>query len=158
MTRQRKVHVITITVLALALGIALARKQASRSAAGTEPATPQDFIYAMLDAARSGNVKAYLDSYAGQMRASLEQSVRETTADNFSKYLRDSNAAIKGVAISDPQTLGGGEASVRVEYVFQDRNEAQIMYLEKDGNAWRITRVDGAERLKTLIPYGTPVR
>ena len=44
MTRQRKVHVITITVLALALGIALARKQASRSATSSQPATPQDFI------------------------------------------------------------------------------------------------------------------
>ena len=158
MTRQRKVHVITITVLALALGIALARKQASRSITSSQPSTPQDFIYAMLDAARSGNVKAYLESYAGQMRISLEQSVRETTTDNFSKYLRDSNAAIKGVAISEPQAAGDGQVSVRVEYVFQERNEAQTMYLEKDGNAWRISRVDGAERLKTLIPYGTPVR
>jgi hypothetical protein len=30
--------------------------------------------------------------------------------------------------------------------------------LEKAGADWKITRVDGSERLKTLIPYGTPVK
>jgi hypothetical protein len=47
---------------------------------------------------------------------------------------------------------------VRVEYVYQDRNEAQTMYLEKASSGWKITRVDGAERVKTLVPYGTPVQ
>jgi hypothetical protein len=32
------------------------------------------------------------------------------------------------------------------------------MYLEKNGDSWKITTVEGSERLKTLIPYGTPVR
>jgi hypothetical protein len=45
-----------------------------------------------------------------------------------------------------------------VEYVYQDRNEAQIMHLEKAGNDWKIARVDGAERVKTPVPYGTPVQ
>jgi len=77
--------------------------------------------------------------------------------DPFSRYLKESNSAIKGVALADPQPLGDRQASVRVEYVYQDRNEAQTMYLEKDAAGWKITRVDGAERVKTLIPYGTPV-
>ncbi len=50
------------------------------------------------------------------------------------------------------------EVKVKVEYVFQDRNEVQWMYLEKSGNSWRIARVDTAERIQTLVPYGTPVR
>ena len=91
------------------------------------------------------------------MRAALEQSVRETGMDPFSRYLKESNSAIKGVALADPQPLGDRQASVRVEYVYQDRNEAQTMYLEKDAAGWKITRVDGTERVKTLIPYGTPV-
>jgi hypothetical protein len=33
----------------------------------------------------------------------------------------------------------------------------QKMYLEKHGDRWKIARVDGAERVKTLVPYGTPV-
>jgi hypothetical protein len=31
------------------------------------------------------------------------------------------------------------------------------MSLEKYGDEWKITRVDGAERVKTLVPYGSPV-
>ena len=120
--------------------------------------SPQDAIYAMLDAARAGDVKAYLASYTGQMDAALRQSLAETTEAGFAKYLTDSNAAVKGIAISEPQPLTDREVKVRVEYVYQDRNEAQTMYLEKGASGWKIARVDGAERVKTLVPYGTPVQ
>jgi hypothetical protein len=119
---------------------------------------PQDAIYAMLDAARIGDVKTYLSSYTGQMDAALKQSLAETTEAGFSKYLTESNAAVKGIAISEPQPLTDREVKVRVEYVYQDRNEAQTMYLEKGPAGWKIARVDGAERVKTLVPYGTPVQ
>ena len=62
------------------------------------------------------------------------------------------------MALQEPQALTDREVKVRVEYVYQDRNEVQQMYLEKSGNNWKITRVDSAERIKTLVPYGTPVR
>lgn len=129
--------------------------EASRAKA---EATPQDAIYSMLDAARVGDTGAYLRSYTGQMEASLKQSIAETTGAGFAKYLKDANAAIKGVAISEPQPLTDREMKVRVEYVYQDRNEAQTMYLEKQPDGWKIARVDGAERVKTLVPYGTPVQ
>src|ERR1035438_9642883 len=112
----------------------------------------------MLDASRAGDVKAYLATYGGQMRAALEQSVRETGEEPFSRYLKESNAAVKGIAVTEPQPLSEREVKVRVEYVYQDRNEAQTVGLEKTGADWKITRVDGSERLKTLIPYGTPVK
>ena len=89
---------------------------------------------------------------------SLNESLAETTQAGFAKYLQDSNAAIKGVAISEPQALTDREVKVRVEYVYQDRNEAQTLYLEKAPGGWKIARVDGAERVKTLVPYGTPVQ
>jgi hypothetical protein len=160
MTRERKTHLATVAVLVLALGVALGQKSGWRfgRTQSTPPASPQDAIYGMLDAARSGNVAAYLASYTGPMAASLQESVRETTEPAFSQYLRDSNSAIKGVAVSEPQITGDREASARVEYVYQDRNEVQIMHLEKGGVDWRIARVEGAERVKTLIPYGTPVQ
>jgi hypothetical protein len=31
------------------------------------------------------------------------------------------------------------------------------MHLKKYGDEWKITRVNGAERVKTLAPYGSPV-
>ena len=120
--------------------------------------TPQDAIYGMLDAARAGDVKNYLANYGGQMSTALLQSIAETTEPKFAQYLKDSNAAIKGVAVSDPQQLNATQMKVRVEYVYQDRNEAQMMYLEKQAGAWKITQVDSTERVKTLVPYGTPVQ
>jgi hypothetical protein len=92
------------------------------------------------------------------MEATLRQSLAETTEPAFAKYLRDSNAAIMGVAVSDPQNITDLEAKVRVEYIYQDRNEAQTMYLEKGPAGWKISRADSDERVKTLIPYGTPVK
>jgi len=119
---------------------------------------PQDTIYAMLGAARSGDTKAYLASFSGPMEAGLRQTMAESTEPGFAKYLRDSHAAIKGVAVSDPEKTTDGEAKVRVEYIYQDRNEAQTMYLERSSRGWKIARADGDERVKTLIPYGTPVK
>ena len=160
MTRERKTHVATIAALLLALAIALAQKDGWRMLrpAPKEPPSPQDAIYGMLAAARAGNVAAYLSSYTGALEASLQESVRESTPAAFSQYLRDSHAAIRGVAVSEPQAIGESAVSVRVEYVFQERNEAQTMQLERVRGEWRIARVDGAERVKTLVPYGTPVR
>ena len=159
MNRARKTQILTLAVLALALAIAVGRKQVSRvsGAPQAEPAA-QDAIYSMLDASRAGDVKAYLASYAGPMRSSLEQSVRETGEAQFSRYLKETNSAIKGVAVSEPQPIAEGETKIRVEYVYQDRNEAQTVYLQRASGNWKITRVDGTEREKTLIPYGTPVR
>ena len=168
MTKERKAQMVTVAVLAAAAAVALGQKNGWKlpefqSAATVAPApkadpTPQDAIYGMLDAARAGDVKAYLASYTGQMSASLAESLAETTPPAFAKYLQDSNAAIKGVAISEPQTLTDREVKIRVEYVYQDRNEAQFMYLEKASGGWKIARVDGTERVKTLVPYGTPVQ
>jgi hypothetical protein len=168
MQRERKAQVVTVAVLAVALGIGLARKtgwslsdlRSFRVAFRPESTAqePQDMIYAMQNAARVGDVKAYLACYTGQMEASLRQELMGTTETAFAKYLKDSNATIRGIAVSDPQMMTDLEAKVRVEYVYQDRNEAQTMYLEKGPKGWQISRVDGDERVKTLIPYGTPVK
>src|SRR5947209_870064 len=134
MTQQRKTQILTIGALALALGIAIGRKQISGSSAESLSPAAQDAIYGMLDASRAGDVRAYLDSYTGQMRTTLEQSVRETGQERFSRYLNDSNSAIKGIAVSDPEPLSSREMKIRLEYVYQDRNEAQTMYLERTGS------------------------
>ena len=170
MTADKKARIATVIVLAGALTVVLGQKYgwrmpsvkvadlAPRPAVPKPDPTPQDAIYSMLDAARMGDVKTYLSSYTGQMETSLRQSVAETTDSAFAKYLKDQNASIKGIAIAEPQTLTDREVKVRVEYVYQDRNEAQFMYLEKSPGGWKIARVDGTERVKTLVPYGTPVQ
>jgi hypothetical protein len=170
MSPDKKAKVVTVVVLAGALAIVLGQKYgwkmpnvkvadlAPRAAVPKPDPTPQDAIYAMLDAARVGDIRTYLASYTGQMETSLKQSIRETTESGFAKYLKDQNASIKGIAISEPQQLTDREVKVRVEYVYQDRNEAQMMFLEKNAAGWKIARVEGTERVKTLVPYGTPVQ
>jgi hypothetical protein len=146
---------LTVAVLVAALGVGAARKVGWRLS--REEAAPQDTVYAMLNAARAGNVKGYLATCTGAMESGVRQTLAETSEVRFAQYLRDSNAKLKGVAVADPH-IGGREATVRVEYVYQDRNEAQRMYLEKGPKGWKIARVDDDERVKTLIPYGTPVK
>ena len=159
MTRELKIHVASIVALLLTVGIAAGLKNdwlLRRSP--KSPAGPQDTIYGMLDAARTGNVGVYLGSYTGALQASLREAVRESTEERFAKYLQNSNVSIKGVAVSEPQQVSESVVNVRVEYVYQDRNEAQNLRLEKMDGDWKIAAVDGAERVKTLVPYGTPVK
>ncbi len=159
MSHGRKTQILTLAALAVALALAVGRKEIPRFFGTPQPPpAAQDVIYAMVDASRAGDVQAYLASFGGQMRSSLNQSLRETGEAAFSRYLKESNSAIKGIAVSEPQPVSEREMTVRVEYVYQDRNEAQTMYLEKAGGNWKITRVDGSERVKTLVPYGTPVQ
>lgn len=165
MTRQRKAQILTGVVLATALAAVTARRAGGPRlgaliprAASTAETTPQDAIYRMLDAAREGDVRKYVASYTGQMETALRAALAEKTEAAFAQYLRELNTPIKGVAVLEPQPLSDREVRVRVEFVYQDRNEAQTMYLEKVGSAWKISRLDAAERVKTIIPYGTPVQ
>ena len=146
------------TILTLLLVAGLFALVVFRKVRTAPPATPQDTIYAMLDAARAGDAKAYVARYTGPMEANLRQAIAEKGDAGFRAYLQSANAEIKGVAVNEPQAVSDREVQVRVEYVYQDRNEAQTMYLEKLSDGWKITRVDSAERVKTLVPYGTPVQ
>ncbi len=158
MAQQKTAQIVTIAVIALIVAIVAIRQSGWRpSPGGNREQTPQDAIYAMLDAAREGDVEAYISHYAGQIRATLEQAIEEQGEDGFARYLRESNAPIKGIAITEPEKIAPDEVKARVEYVYQDRNEVQYMYLTRTGGRWVITRVDAVQRIKTVIPYGTPV-
>lgn len=171
MNKERKVQLVTLGVIVAAFGIAVGKKLDWKlpASGGSEflapvlspvPAKqvePRDVIYRMLDAARDGDVDGYLGCFSGEMAKRLGQSVTEMTRAGFASYLTRSNAEIKGIAINEPVLTSGSDAEVRVEYVYADRNEAQQMFLEKADGDWKIRRVDAAVRVKTLVPYGTPV-
>jgi hypothetical protein len=152
MNMKRKAQIATLLLMA-ALAVAALRKPAE------EPVTaqPQDAIYGMLDAVREGDLSKYLDAHTGVMEASLRRTAAEIGETRLLKSLQDKNAPLKGVAILEPERVSDREVKARVEYVFADRNEAQIYYLEKIGERWKIARVDTAQRIETSIRYGTPV-
>jgi hypothetical protein len=166
-TRERKARYLTLAVIG-GVVVFLAGQRAGwklpagaaalRPAEPARPPEPRDTIYQMLDAARAGDTGAYLRCFSGQMAETLRQSLAEMGERGFVQYLANTNKEIKGVALSEPVALTDREVRVRVEYVYQDRNEVQQMYLEKLDDGWRIARMDGAERIKTLVPYGTPVQ
>jgi hypothetical protein len=110
----------------------------------------------MLNAARAGDTKAYLDAFSGPMREQLVQVMKENGDSNFAAYLKSQNAAYQGVAVSVTDRPSDTEAQARVEYVYDNRNEVQRVFLRKESR-WRIVKVAGAEQVKTLLPFGTTV-
>ena len=167
MTKPAKTRLIIFLVFAAAGVLVLGRQagwEFDYSSAPTELGStfggetdPRDTIYRMLDAARDGDVDAYLSCYAGELADRLRQSRNETTTEDFAAYLAERHRAIKGIAVSAPESTSPETVRVRVEYVYADRNEAQQLYLRKAGAGWRISRLDAAAHVETPVPYGTPV-
>lgn len=162
MKNERVAQMVTIAVLAVTLVLAIGRKggwrlPSFRAAAQTEETGPQDAVYAMLDAARLGNIQAYLASFGGAQEARLRQSMSDSSPSRFGKYLEEMNSTVKGIAVTAPETVAPNQVRVRVEYVYQDRSEAQTMLMERRGAAWKIVDVSSSERVRVIVPYGTPV-
>ena len=165
MNRPKPAAIVTWLVLASVVGFVAYQRGGleigdTPAAVFSKPkkaAEPRDTIYRMLDAAAEGDVVAYIDCYAGDTAQQLAQSRDEMTAEGFAKYLVDRNREVKGIAINEPEETSEDAVKVRVEYVYEDRNEAQTLYLNRQDGDWKITGVDGAERVPTVVKYGTPV-
>jgi hypothetical protein len=159
MTRERKAQIATVLILAGALALVAAKRNNWRvPATATSPAiTPQDTVYRMLDAAREGDVRAYLNCYTGPMESSLRQIEKEKGEASLAGYIKSFNASVKGVAIQEPQSTAENEVRLRVEFVYADRNEAQIYYLQRSAGKWQIARQENTEGVKVIMPYGAPV-
>ena len=99
-------------------------------------ANPEDAIYAMLDAARTGNTESYLNAFSGPMHDQLRQVASESADSKFAEYLTAQNAAFQGVAVSVVDQPSDTEAQVRVEYVYSNRNEIQNFCLKKERSKW----------------------
>lgn len=127
------------------------------SRSSDKKAEPRDTIYTMLDAARDGDVEAYVDCFVGDAQKRIAQSRDEMTAERFGRYLTERNREIKGIAINQAEAAGEGKNRIRVEYVYADRNEVQYFTLAEQSGEWKIVGMERAERVETLVPYGTPV-
>jgi hypothetical protein len=119
--------------------------------------TPEDTVYGMLDAARNGDTKVYVDTFSGPLQLQIQQAVRESGKLQFASYLAAQSSKFQSVAVSVTDQPSDVEARLRVEYVYTNRNEVQIFHLKKDEGRWRITGISGTDQIKTLIPYGTAV-
>jgi len=164
MTKQAQAKIVTGLVLAGVVAFVVAQRQGVEVSdapavfgSREKPAEPRETIYRMLDAGAEGDVEAYIDCYAGETARQLTQSVEEMTAEGFANYLVDRNQAVKGIAINEPEETAENAVKVRIEYVYEDRNEAQTLYLDRLDGDWKIVEVDDAQRVPTVVEYGTPV-
>jgi hypothetical protein len=118
---------------------------------------PEDTVYGMLDAARSGNTARYIDSFSGSLQQQIQQTIRESGKAQFSTYLTNQSARFQSVAVSISDQRSDREAQMRVEYVYTNRNEVQLFHLAKQAEGWKITGISSTDQIRTLIPFGTAV-
>ena len=158
-TKHHLAQVIASALLIVAVGVAVTRKAKPRPPeAASAIAAPQDAVYAMLNAARNGDVKAYLAGFTGGLETSLRRTAADQTEPEFAKYLINSQTGVRGITVGEPNESAAGEVAVRVEYVYQDRNVTQVVNLTKAGTTWKISQLSDEARTPTLVPYGTPAK
>src|SRR5262245_34008834 len=120
-------------------------------------ATPEDVVWRMSDATGEGDVQAYLDCFGGALKQNLQKTADDMGESQFSRYLKELSDEVTGIAVSDLELANEQTATLKVEFVFRGRNQAQRHGFKLLDGVWKITEVDGAEQIKTLIPYGTYV-
>ena len=149
-----RTHAVAALVCIALAGLAV--RERGRSGESNR-GTPEAAVHAMLDAARRGDVESWLALYAENPASSFRAAAKEQGEAAFRTWLQSTGASVKGVALEPAETLGGGSARVQVEYVFADRNEKQMVYLRRVGEAWKIERLESATLVPALIPYGASV-
>ena len=121
------------------------------------PESPSACVRAMSSSARSGDVRAYLDCFGGELRATLEDAARTAETEAFAENIRARMEPVRGMALSEETLADENTATLRVEWVFDDRNEVQIFTLLREKGVWRIVEMKEAQYTQPEIPYGTEV-
>jgi len=152
--KKRLPAIVTMLLIAGALAFFAARQRLKTADPGFNAANPESVIWRMSDAARTGDVEAYLNCFEDELRRNLEKTVADMGERKFGEYLKRLNEEITGIAVSGLKLTGEASANLRVEFVYRGKNDAQQHYLVLRDGAWKIDRVDESERIKTLIPYG----
>jgi hypothetical protein len=116
-----------------------------------------DCIRNMSRYSREGRVEEYLNCFEPELRTRLERARDEMKRNKFADSLRRRAAPVRGIAFSDEIRLDEETIRIKVEWVFEDRNEIQHFMLKKAGDVWKIVDMTEARYKKPIIPYGTKV-
>ena len=155
MSHKTGINILTCIVILALLGVFVYKRRSAMPQKENENAA-ESAIWRMLEAARTADVERYLSCYTGETAALLQKNVQEMGVAGFSKYLSNSMRQVKGIAVFSPEENSTDERRLSVEYIYEDRNEVQQYYLRQVGKEWKIFRIESAERVKTLVPYGAP--
>ena len=116
-----------------------------------------DCIHNMLRYSREGRTAEYLDCFEPKLRAKLEGERDAMKAGEFADYLRRRAQPVRGFACSDETVLDENTNRIKVEWVFEDRNEIQLFSLKRIDGVWKIADMTEAQYKKPSVPYGTKV-
>jgi hypothetical protein len=147
----KRIAVPTILALALAAVALLLRGK------GRLPATPDEAVRLLFQAAQHGDAPAYLAILTGALRSSFESTQSEIGTESFAASLRESVASMKGLAVSPVDDTSPDRAVLDVELVFSDRNQRQRFILLRQNGGWLVAAIDKADTVKPPIPYGATV-
>jgi len=119
--------------------------------------TPEKCIDQLYEAMKTGDVRAYLNCFSGDLRDQLETTVRTQGTNSFSTYLKETVSPIKGRALLRTDYAGSDRVRVELDRVYEARMwEYQGYRLEREAGIWKIYAIDPVELHDPPIPYGTP--
>ncbi len=153
--KKRLPAIVTILLIAGAFVLLTQRERLSQLKWTEKSAvSPEDVIWRMSDAAREGNSQAYIDCFGGALRQNLQKTATDMGEAQFSRYLKKLNDEMTGIAVSDLEQTTDQTASLRVEFLFRGKSEAQKHHFNLVDGKWKIEGIDNAERFNVPIPYG----
>jgi hypothetical protein len=150
--KERIATGLTVLVIAGILAYALI----VRPGGDSEADSPDAAVSRMHEAAKRGDIVAYLDCFTGRLRDRMEQAREDMGDDRFRRHLQETAAQVKGIAVSD-QEERRGKARMRVEFVHAEFHEAQWISVRVERGQWRIYAMGESERVIPPVKYGTPV-
>jgi hypothetical protein len=167
--RRKKVVAGLLTLLLAGLLVWIgSRGRRDQRDSGSEPLIPftapeepgraaEAALRETLEAARKGDVTAYLSSFGGALRQRLEHEVQGRGRAAFANALQQAARARKGHALFAPEPDGPHVYVIAVESVYADRNERQAYRLDRTSDdGWLITAVDSARPSTPRNKYGEP--
>ncbi|HUG90750.1 MAG TPA: hypothetical protein VML55_07955 [Planctomycetaceae bacterium] len=161
MPRARHQRLVSIAVLTAVVGGLLlfgrGRTGDEGSAAPHGQDTLERCLERMLDAARAGDVGAYVACFDGELRRNLESAIAAQSPQRAAAELRSGAADLKSFATHGLERPRPGEAVVTLERIYSRRNDLERVRLRQHGGAWRIVELVPVDRVAPPIPYGTPV-
>ena len=118
-------------------------------------AKPADVVFAMFDAARAGNMDAYLECFAGAARGQIEEALQESLSrERFAAQLRGSLARLKGFAVLGARERSSGVVEMAAERVFDGYTETLAVEVTRTEAGWKITSLETTGREANR--YGQP--
>ncbi|MFA4015367.1 MAG: hypothetical protein RUDDFDWM_000447 [Candidatus Fervidibacterota bacterium] len=145
---------VSIVVIGWLMSIGLR----SQSKIAVKEQKPEDVVLAMFNAMERGDVRTYLSLLDGKAKERVMLFLREVGWKEFGRQLRKMHEGIKGIAVLPDEPLSEDEVKLKVELVFEGKNETQFVRLKRYGRGWKVIEFTQPEHQPQLIPYGTPVK